>query len=207
MFMIMTDSSFPSLGEWLMSHRSIVASVACSVIIAISAIVSSAAPESKEVPRLLWKNLRLEGQGASKNPIEVPRKKFMAIDADLEAGTWGFTRTPCMQVSYLVKDEPTITFPEQVFTHPTVESDPCLRFSAMVYRGDKFTKENVVAGTVALFANEVKPWEAKVRYLLVTPDEPGEYTIVFDVYEDKELPNGVDPKDIMPLGQQKIVIR
>ena len=100
-----------------------------------------------------------------------------------------------------------MTFPEQVFTHPTVASDPCLRFSAMVYRGEKISKENVVAGTVALFANEVKPWEAKVRYLLVTPDEPGDYTIVFDVYDDKESPNGVDPKDVMPLGQQKIVIR
>ncbi len=183
-----------------------------ALVVAVSGtVVNGAAPETSkpanEVPKVVMKNLRMEGQRASKDAIELPRKKFLPIDADVEAGTWGFSRTVTFQYTYVGMGMEPNTFPEQIITHPTVATDPCLRFTATVYRGGALTKENVVGGTIAIFGNEVKPWEGKVRYWLGTPDEPGEYTIVFSMYDDKDAPTGVDPKDIVKLAEQKIVIR
>lgn len=159
-------------------------------------------PRVKEVPRVVMKNLRIEGQTASKERIELARKKFLAVDADLEAGTWGFTRTLSYQVSYVFKEgDPPNTFPEQIITHPVVPTDPALVFWVSIYRGDKITDENLVATVPALFGNDVKPWEAKVRYWLTTPDQAGEYTLVFSVRDQEQ------PKENVKLAEQKIVIR
>ncbi len=176
----------------------------------VGTVTWAAAPESskpeKEVPRLVMKNLRMEGQSASKVAIELPRKKFVPIDADLEAGTWGFSRTPCFQFTYVPQGGLPSTFPDQVFTHPVVETDPCLAFSATVYRGEKQADENIAGGTVGLFGNEVKPWEGKLRFCLSTPDQPGEYTLIFTAYEQKLWKGKPDARSVK-LGEQKIIIR
>ncbi len=177
-----------------MTRRSFLKDAELRIMIAVfCAVTIGAAPETriaKEVPRLVMKNLRMEGQNAGKDAIGLPRKKFLPIDADLEAGTWGFTRTLSFQYTYVPKDGPPNTFPEQVITHPVVETDPRLTFCVSIYRGDKLTEENIIGTFPAFFGHEVKPWEAKVRYWVTTPDQPGEYTLDFIVCDQERATTG-----------------
>jgi hypothetical protein len=167
-----------------------------------------AAPDAKlakEEPRVVMLNLMMDGEFAGKNAIELPRKKYIAIDADLEARTWGFSRTPCFQFTYVPKDGPPNTFPEQIIKHPVVETDPCLAFFTMIYRGDQVVKQNQVDWTVGIFGNEMQPEQAKVRYWITTPDQPGEYIVEFTVQDQEQAMKG-NP-EMVKLMQQKIVIR
>lgn len=196
-----------------MSHPSRLAWLGFSVVvIAVCGSAHGAAPgmvtkPTKEVPKVVMENLRMEGQVVSKEPIELSRNKFLPIDADLEAGAWGFTRTPCFQFTYVPQGGEPSTFPDQIFTHPVVVTDPCLSFSVAIYRGDKLIKENIVGGTLGLFGNEAKPWQGKVRYWFSTPDQPGEYTLQFRVSDVKA--DGIigAPEKTFELGTQRIIVR
>ncbi len=183
-------------------------------MIAISITAMGAAPEAtskpaKEVPKVVMKNLRMEGQNAGKDAIELPRKKFLPIDADLEAGTWGFSKAAAAvtQVTFIFDGHNPETFPEQSFTHPVLETDPGLRFTVLIYRGEKFIDENIVGGDIAFFGSDAKPWLGKIRYHLTTPDKPGEYTLRFRVSEMRGEGLNWAPHETIDLTTQRIVIR